>query len=520
MNKSLVEINKPSLVNFRSVLLVATIIALLLFLTIPSRLSSADLTSCSDWSSGNYCSYLGLNVSPSVVSSGGPVTITNSFCSSCSTVPSTQGESVVDSTLEWVFVTTPDHQVYQAGGYEGFFAPLYTYSGGGSILLDYGCPSSGSACGAEWYADGPVSSLPSSLSSFSSYCLGTGSSAPPAVAAAKAPPTDSTGDTSIAGTYSIAACWYSSQFGAAFLTDSFNVGSPDFSFSSVSPLTVSVEGLGSATVTANSVYSFSSAITLSATGTGFTTSFSPNPITPSGGGSASSTLTLSVQPFVTPGTYSVTVTGTSTSPSLTHSTTFEVTVSSDPSSMSSVISKLSSAACIANSGIASSLTNKLSSAETQISSGNYNSAENVLFALINEANAQNGRQISSSCVVGGIVFNAASVLVSDATSLINSLKTSSSASEITGSVISTQGAGVSGATVGLCSGSSCTGSSILASATTDSTGFYYFASTSSLIPGTTYTVFVTGFPSGYSSSTSYTFTWSGAAMSIPNLVVS
>jgi hypothetical protein len=119
-------------------------------------------------------------------------------------------------------------------------------------------------------------------------------------------------------------------------------------------------------------------------------------------------------------------------------------------------------------------------------------------------------------VFKGSTFNAASVLISDATSLINSLKAGSSPSKITGSVVNSQGGGVPGATLSLCSGSSCTGGNAVATSTTDSTGFYYFASTSSLASGT-YTVEVTGFPSGYGTSTSYTFTWSGTAVSIPEL---
>src|SRR3989442_3850081 len=89
-----------------------------------------------------------------------------------------------------------------------------------------------------------------------------------------------------------------------------------------SPSSVSAAQGGSATSTiATSILSGSpESVTLSATGmpTGTTASFSPNPIT----AGSSSTLTFTVDPATTPGTYSVTVTGTA--PSATQSTTVKL----------------------------------------------------------------------------------------------------------------------------------------------------------------------------------------------------
>ncbi len=463
-------------------------------------------SSCQDTSSGSYCTYLGMSIVPSLINSGDQVTITSSF------VPPTCTVCIVDSTLLWVFVTTPDNQVFEAGGYSDSFPTLYSSNGGGSLSLYYVCSSSSYDCRLEWYD--VTGSSPTSLSSLCQSELRSASGGqPPAAACA--------GDTSTAGTYAVVACWVSSASNsAAFLTSTFNISSPDFSFGQLAPIALDVGWSGSNAVTANSIDSFSSPVDLSSTSNGFTTSFSSNPVTPASGGSASSTLTSSVEPFVTLGTYSLSLTGASTSPLVTHSTSVAVAVFSTSSSIAAVINQLLSTNCIVDSGIANSLTSKLSSAQTEINNGNDNAAENILSTLINEVEAQNNNQISSSCTTGGTTFNAASILISDATSLINSLKTGSAPNKISGSVVNSLGAGFADASVSLCTGCSCTGTNAVASTTTDTTGFYYFALTYVLDAGT-YTVEVTGFPGGYSASTPYTFPWSGsAALSLPNLVVS
>src|SRR3989442_1579079 len=101
----------------------------------------------------------------------------------------------------------------------------------------------------------------------------------------------------------------------------------DFSISA-SPSSVAAAQAGSATSTLPTALLSGSAesVTLSATGvpTGTTASFSPSPIT----AGASSTLTFTVDPATTPGTYSVTVTGTA--PSATHNTTVTLTVTPAP----------------------------------------------------------------------------------------------------------------------------------------------------------------------------------------------
>ncbi len=102
---------------------------------------------------------------------------------------------------------------------------------------------------------------------------------------------------------------------------------PDFTIStSPSSLTINQGSSGTSTTTVSSVNGFSSAVTLSCTGApaGVSCGFSTNPVTPPGGGSASSTLTVTVAGSTATGTYNMTVQGVSGS--LTHSTPLTLTV--------------------------------------------------------------------------------------------------------------------------------------------------------------------------------------------------
>jgi len=98
---------------------------------------------------------------------------------------------------------------------------------------------------------------------------------------------------------------------------------PDFKLSSsASAMIIQTGGSATSTVTVSPIASFTGAVALSTTApTGFTTSFSTNPIT---GGTGTSTLTIIVGTSVAPGSYTLTVNGNSGS--TTHTTTINVTV--------------------------------------------------------------------------------------------------------------------------------------------------------------------------------------------------
>jgi len=106
---------------------------------------------------------------------------------------------------------------------------------------------------------------------------------------------------------------------------------PDFSLSaSPSSLTVQQGNSGSSTITATSIQGFNSPIELSVSGepSGVTATLNPTSITPPADGSVNSTLTIQVDPSTAPGTYPLTVTGTSGS--LTHTTTVTLQVTAPP----------------------------------------------------------------------------------------------------------------------------------------------------------------------------------------------
>jgi len=250
---------------------------------------------------------------------------------------------------------------------------------------------------------------------------------------------------------------------------------------------------------------------------GITASFSPNPVAPPSGSSISSTLTLNVQPFVTPQTFTLTVTGSSTSPPLTHSTSVSVSVVATTSSTSTVINSLLAAGCINNAGVANSFISKLSAAQGSIAVGNYADAINTLKALLNQLQAQAGKHLSTSCTINGVTFNPVTVLTNDVQSLIDTLSTTITPNPITGYVVTSTGT-ISGVTVGIFDSSG----HQVATATTDVTGFYFLSDTSILIVGSAYTIEVTGIPTGFTTSSppSQTFTWSGTATVIGNFVLS
>ncbi len=106
---------------------------------------------------------------------------------------------------------------------------------------------------------------------------------------------------------------------------------PDFQISATaaSPATVAAGGSATSTVTVGALGGFNStvAITCDSGVSGVTCSLNPASVTPSGSTSGTSTLTINTTTAVAPGSYPITVTGTSGS--IVHGTSVSLTVQSD-----------------------------------------------------------------------------------------------------------------------------------------------------------------------------------------------
>jgi hypothetical protein len=282
---------------------------------------------------------------------------------------------------------------------------------------------------------------------------------------------------------------------------------PDFFFSTVNNILVDVGGSGSTTVTVNSFEYFNAPVTLalSTPPTGVSVSFSANPVTPPYNASASSTLSVNLGPTVTAGSYTPTVTGTS-SP-LTHAVLASIVVTPTTAGIANVIGSFLTTGAIDKFGIANALTSKLSTAQSFISAGDNQTAVNILDALINQLNAQSGKHISAS---------AATVLITDTQALQASLGANLRPDPLMGYVLNSGNAPIGGATVNVLNSSN----TVVDIATTDGTGFYLFPLTKGWTLGGSYTVKVT-LPKGYKTSTpaSQTFTWQAAQLILINSVL-
>jgi hypothetical protein len=219
-----------------------------------------------------------------------------------------------------------------------------------------------------------------------------------------------------------------------------------------------------------------------------------------------------------PGSFIETVKGTSTglSGALAHSAALNVTLVATSAAIVSVINQDQSLGCIDASGIGSSLIAKINAYQTLASGGHLQGAANVLGAVQYEVRAQIGRHIVTSCTdpVGGNAFSAGDTLIADVQSLQSTLGTQVKAAPIVGSVASTNAAGPAGRTVNLMSGKT-----VIATASTDAVGFYYFDS-ANLTPGAQYSVTVT-IPKGYKASlpASQTFTWTANPVQLAEFVL-
>lgn len=109
--------------------------------------------------------------------------------------------------------------------------------------------------------------------------------------------------------------------------DSTGNGSPDFLLAaSPASLVIEIGKSGSSTITVTSLNGFSSAVALSISPaiTGVTPTFAPTSLRPPAGGSQTSTLTIVVSSNAAPGTYAMTITGTSGT--ITHLQGFSLTI--------------------------------------------------------------------------------------------------------------------------------------------------------------------------------------------------
>lgn len=290
-------------------------------------------------------------------------------------------------------------------------------------------------------------------------------------------------------------------------------GSGDFSFDAIAPLTLVAGGSASTTVTVDPTNNFGSQVNLNISGEplGITASLLPNAVTPSGG-NAASVLEVSAASFVPPMNFTLTVTGASGQ--LSHSATVKLTVSATATSTSNSIGDMLNAGCIDNAGIASALTSKLAAAQR---AGDLQTSINALTALKNQIQAQAGKHIHTGCVIGGVSFSPVTVLLLDVQALIDSLRVSLIPDPVTGYVVDGSGIGLAGATVSILNSAG----GIVASVTTDISGFYFLATTGVLTPGAAYTIAVTGLPAGFGAVTppNQTFTWQGSAVAVGNFVV-
>jgi hypothetical protein len=192
--------------------------------------------------------------------------------------------------------------------------------------------------------------------------------------------------------------------------------------------------------------------------------------------------------------------------------TFSLTV--DESGISNLVGQLLNAGCIDNAGIAAALTSKLSAAQA---AGDTQTAINILTALKKQIQAQSGKHVATSCTMAGEALNPVTVLLDEVQRLIDSLRVSITPAPITGSVVDATGVGVAGATVSIVDSVGNT----VATAVTDITGFYFFATTGVLTSGANYTLAVSGLPAGFSTVTplNQPFPWQGMAAAFSDFVL-
>jgi hypothetical protein len=291
---------------------------------------------------------------------------------------------------------------------------------------------------------------------------------------------------------------------------------PDFTFSTISPISLIVGKSGSRTVTVNANATFDQTVSLFTQGKpfGLTASFNPASVTPALGGTATSQLDLALGPSVLPGDYPFNVVGTSGT--LVHTAPVNLTVVASPAGVSDVISTLGALNCIDNAGVVNAFKSKLAQAQAAIDAGDYQTAINLLTALLQQLQAQAGKHLKTTCTdANGNTFDPVQSLIQQVNGILTALNQSLNANPITGWLVNSSNTEVAGATITIVS----SGKTVL-SATTDATGFYVFPKITALKLGTDYTVKVT-LPKGYklSTPTAQVFRWNATMVSLPKFIL-
>jgi len=277
-----------------------------------------------------------------------------------------------------------------------------------------------------------------------------------------------------------------------------------------------LDGSGSVVFTVNSVDGFDQTLVFDVTGqpAGMTLTPQHFTLTPPPNGSASQMIAVAAGPAVPPGTYTLLVTEEGTG----SSTQVIVEVAASSGSTAQVIGALQAAHCISNSATANVLTGELNLAQSLVNGQHTQAAIDAYGAMLIEIRAlEVTRLITSTCTVGGVSFSPDNTLIGDVRGLMANLKVGSTANPITGYVVNSSGVAVPNATVSLMNSTN----AAVATAATDLTGFYFFATGSVLTSGSTYSVEVTGIPRPFytSSPASQTFTWEGTGFQLGNFAL-
>ncbi len=232
------------------------------------------------------------------------------------------------------------------------------------------------------------------------------------------------------------------------------------------------------------------------------------------GGATPVPIHVDVAPFVVPGTYTLWLTS-DPDPLDVNTIPLAVTVRADPTSVRSVVNRFAAAGVFDNAGIANALVSKLTAADTAIQSGDSHAATNTLAAFVNQVQAQRGKHIAASATIDGSTFDPSAILLADARDAIGSLK-AGAANAIAGYVTDAAAREIRDAQLILVDSAN----AVVTSATTDSTGFYYFATVGTLVPGTAYSIRVDPLPRGFSTvaPSAQFFTWGSAAVTLPTFV--